>query len=217
MSLYHYMMRVSMKHVDASMNEACFWVKESRLALVRQVSHEWCEYEWGMSLMLVSMRYVSMWMSHVSHEGYMSHMNQAVVWPLFETFHMSRVSHEAVMSCMNQSRLAWTSACLIRMTISQVNVVAARPLFGCCHERSTSALEGRDGDVSCRWVMSHMNESGLMWTSHVLYACGSGAAIIWVLPRTNYATRETGWRCLVSMSHVSHEWVLSYMNKSWHV
>ena len=47
--------------------------------------------------------------------------------------------------------------------------------------------------------MSHMNESCLIWMSHVAYE--------WVMSHMNES-------CLIWMSHVSYEWAMSHMNES---
>ena len=47
--------------------------------------------------------------------------------------------------------------------------------------------------------MSHMNESCLIWMSHVSYE--------WVMSHMNES-------CLLWISHVSHEWVMSHINES---
>jgi len=53
--------------------------------------------------------------------------------------------------------------------------------------------------VSYEWVMSYINESCLIWMSHVSYE--------WVMAHMNES-------CLVWMGHVSYEWVMSHMNES---
>jgi len=55
--------------------------------------------------------------------------------------------------------------------------------------------------VSYEWVMSHMNESCLIWMSHVSYE--------WVMSHMNES-------CLICMSHVSYEWVISRVYTSPH-
>jgi len=55
-------------------------------------------------------------------------------------------------------------------------------------------------DDAYEWVMSHMNESCLVWTSHVTHE--------WVMSHMSES-------CLIWMSHVSYESVMSHMSESY--
>jgi len=96
--------------------------------------------------------------------------------------------------------------------------------------------------VTCEWVMSHMNESchtcdsqviqqGLVasstacqiWMSHGTYdtlSCHiwtSHVTYEYVVSHMNESVMShMNESCHIWMSHVTHEWVMSHMNESWH-
>ena len=56
--------------------------------------------------------------------------------------------------------------------------------------------------VTYEWVMSHMNESCLIWMDHVTYE--------WVMSHMNESRH-------IWMSHVTYEWIMSHMKDSCHI
>jgi len=149
----------------------------------------------------------------------MSHMNEScLIW----TSHVSY--DESCLIWMSHVIYKWVTLNMCDMTHSQVTrhvydewvMYHASYLNESCH--------------AYEWVMSHMNESCLIWMSHVTY---EWICVTWLIHKWHviYMTNESCithriWMshvthmnesCLIWMSHVSYEWVMSHMNKPCHV
>jgi len=153
-------------------------------------------------------------MSHVTHEWVMSHMN--------ESYHtsMRHVTHQCVISHINASCHTSMSHVSHQWVVSHMN--------SSCHTWMSH--------ITHEWVMSHINESCHTSMSHVtshlydtLLTCWyvTWLTDIWHEPikfvaPLHYLVSELithSWShinesCHISMSHVTHQWVMSHINES---
>jgi len=174
-------------------------------------------YEWVMS---------HIWMIHVTHMTWvMSHICMSQIT------HMQESSHDIV-TCIILCHKLWMCHELWWHTMSRTMVIHYVTNYGC----DTLMHESRHDMVTCIFsnllymhdgVISHMNESCCIWTSHVTYE--------WVMAHMNESchirmshgtyegvTSRHGHLHLLephlhtSMSHVAYEWVTSHMDESCH-
>ena len=168
------------------------------------------------------------WMSHATHEWVMSHMNESChTW-------MSHVTcKEVVTSHMNESR--HTCYCVMLRTYTSTVIMTHSYLTWLihiwrilCYARTPSTVitlntsnmnESRQiwmSHVKYEWVTSNMNESRQIRMSHVKYESASCYARTPSTVITLGASSTLNQSCHVEMSHVTHEWVISRMNRSRH-
>jgi len=170
-----------------------------------------------------------MWMSHVTYERVISHMNESC------HIRMSHVTYEwvtsqgrkifapddsasfnhtygYVMSHMNESRHIWMSHVKYVWVTSQGGNIFPPDDSASFHHKYEYVTSDvtyewviRRSYVTYEWVMSHMNESRQIWISHVTGREDSCARQQCLLP-------SHIWIC-----HVTCRWVISHMNELYHI
>jgi len=149
------------------------------------------------------------WMSHVTHEWVMSHMNESChTW-------MSHVTHEWVMSHMcvqlNRKLIQKLDDCLANGIWVMSHMTQSHHTYNwvTSHIWTSHVTHMNKSCHTYEWVMSHI------WVSHVTHMC---VAETWLHQK---AERLPSKRDLSHVTHDSvrsHIWVslVTYMNKSCH-
>ena len=143
------------------------------------------------------------WMSHITHEGVVSHMSESChTW-------LSHVTYKCIL-------LIWMSN-ITHMVPSGVISVSIFDLFhhvACMWvvSRMNESVQIKMSHVPYEWIMSHIyvyvhiSKSCPMWLNHIAHGFHH-ITYEWVMSHMNES-------CPIWMGHVPYEWVVSHILKS---